>query len=310
LPIELSIVIPAYNESGRLKSGYDRLAPALEALGPETVEVIVVDDGSRDGTGRRAAEILGGLPHSLVVRRETNQGKGAAVRLGFTVAAGPKIVVCDADMAIDPVHLPAVIAALDTSPLAFGSRSLDGAIHYDSWLRTRAGVLFNNLVRRVTSTNLRDTQCGFKGFRAGPARLLGALGLVDGFAYDVELLYLADLLDLGVTPVRVSWRDVAGSSVYPLRDSRRMIHDIRSLRRRAYECPVVRASADVDAEAVRASARAARQGGLVIARGEHDALVVLPRDAALAGVQIAGAVAGALSVAGVAELRGRRLEAV
>ena len=93
LPVDLTIVIPAHNESQRIESGFQRLAPVLATLGEDRVEVVVVDDGSIDDTGHQAALIYGALPHSLVIRQEENLGKGAAVRLGFSVATGTKVVV-------------------------------------------------------------------------------------------------------------------------------------------------------------------------------------------------------------------------
>lgn len=145
-----------------------------------------------------------------------------------------------------------------------------------------------------------------QGFQLGAGRLLANCGLVRGFAYDVEILYLAARLQLPVTSVPVTWDDVAGSSVRVVHDSRRMLRDIRSLRSTAYECLTVRAARDVDVDQVRAAALASRQGGLVVALG-HDALIALPRDGALAGSTIAGAVHGSLAAVPVSEFADREL---
>ncbi len=134
--------------------------------------------------------------------------------------------------------------------------------------------------------------------------------MVDSFAYDVEVLYLASRLDLQVAPVAVTWDDVAGSSVHVVRDSRRMWRDIRGLRRTQYECPVVRVALDADVASIRDSARAARQSGLVLARGASDALVLFPRHAALAALEVATSVTGSLGVASVDEIAGRSLDAL
>lgn len=310
MPLSLSIVIPAFNEASRLEAGFQRVASIVDALGAADLEVVVVDDGSTDDTGPRAARVYGDLPHASVVRHEHNRGKGAAVRTGFTMARGEHVVVCDADMAIDPRHIPDLIAALATADIAVGSRNLNGTIHYDSRLRTVAGGAFNALVRREVGTDLRDTQCGFKGYRLGVARLLGALSTVDRFAFDVEALMLAHRLDLRVTPVTVTWDDVDGSSINVVRDSVRMIRDILSLRSRPYEVPVITTSADVDAVVVRSSAVASRLGGLCLARGSDDCLIVLPRNGAVGAIDVARAVGGSIGVAGTDRLRGRRLEGV
>ncbi len=273
-------------------------------------EVIVVDDGSSDDTGRLAATIYGDVAQHFVVRQESNRGKGAAVRLGISAAKGNKVIVCDADMAIDPAQIPLMMEALGDSPIAAGSRALHGRIHYESRLRTASGAAFNRLVRRYVSTNLRDTQCGFKGFQLGAARLLGAFGLVDGFAYDVEMLFLAQRLGLDVTSVAVTWNDVAGSSVRVLADSRTMLRDIRSLRSNQYECPTVTLRSDVDVAELRSVARESRQSGLVIAHGEGDSLVALPRDGALAGIEIAKRLGGTFALCAPESFAGRNLRAV
>jgi hypothetical protein len=165
-------------------------------------------------------------------------------------------------------------------------------------------------VRHYTGTKLRDTQCGCKGFQLGPARILGLLGFYDRFVYDAEMLYLAEQLGLTIRPIPVTWDDIAGSTVHVGRDSIQMIRDLRSLKRRKYENPVVEVARDVEVHAVDAAARASRVQGLVIARGAESALVVLPRDGAVAGVGVATALGGSLRTAGLSELRGRTFDAV
>ena len=310
MPLDLSIVIPAHNEAARIQSGFNRVAPIIYSLGANNIEVIVVDDGSTDDTGRLAAEVYRELPHFAVVRLETNQGKGAAVRLGISVAVGKMIAVLDADMAIDPTQLPSLVAALESSSIAAGSRTIDGSIVYNSKIRTWSGTAFNSLVRRRTSTTLRDTQCGFKGFQSGAARLLACLGLVNGFAYDVEILYLAGKLGLSVQPVPVRWDDVAGSSVHILRDSRRMLVNTLSLRTNNYDCPTVSAAVDVDVNEVAAASRTARVHGVVLARGQNNTLIVLPRNSALAGTEISSRIHGQLGLSTLTDLRNRTYEAI
>jgi glycosyltransferase involved in cell wall biosynthesis len=279
-------------------------------MGPDNVEVIVVDDGSRDDTMRVANDVYGHLPHVLFVQQPQNRGKGAAVRLGISVASAPLVIATDADLSIRPVHLPEFVAALRESPLVPGSREQDTAAGYETFLRTFAGRVFNRLVRHYTGTTLRDTQCGCKGFQLGPARILGLLGFYDRFVYDAEMLYLADQLGIAIRPLPVTWDDIAGSTVHVGRDSLQMIRDLRSLKQRRYENPVVELGVDVEVDAVDRAARASRVQGIVIARSARDALVVLPRDGAVAGVGIAAALGGSLRTAGLAELRGRTYDAV
>lgn len=303
------MVIPAHNEAHRIGDGYERLAPVLSSLADLNIEVIIIDDGSTDDTSRVAASIYGRFDHVKIRRSEENRGKGAAVRLGLGVASGAKVVVCDADMAISPTHLPAMIAALDRAPIAIGTRSHKRAIRYRSPLRTVAGSLFNRVARHTIGSNVRDTQCGFKGFRLGAGRLIANFGLVSGFAYDVEVLFLAHRLGLRVEEVPVTWDDVKGSSVHIGRDSWRMLRDIRALRTRPYECLAVRTDVAVDLGTLHDAAVASRQSGLVAALLD-DALIALPRGAALAGATIAGAVQGDLAVVALDQLVGRDLVAV
>lgn len=310
MAINTTIIVPAFNEADRLAAGYERLAPVLARLGVPECEVIVVDDGSSDDTLRRAGEIYGHLPHNFFVQQPENRGKGAAVRLGISLARGAKVIVADADMSIDPEAMIAMVDVLDHADLAPGTRAPRGVIRYESPLRTVAGGVFNRVVRHYTGSTLRDTQCGLKGFNTGVARLLGSLGFIDRFAYDAEMLYLAAQLGLRVEAVPVTWHEVAGSKVRLGRDSRSMVHDIRGLKKTRYENPVVVLPPGANAEEVANFGREARVQGLVIARGLDNDLVVLPRDGALGGLGISAALGGQLRTATLDELRNRRYDAV
>ncbi len=307
---QLSIVIPAFNESERLASGRTRLQPVLEKIGVNFVEVIVVDDGSTDGTLRAAHSVYGDLPHAVFVQQPTNMGKGAALRLGMAIATGDYVITADADQAIDPKHFPAIMKALLKSELAPGSRAEGRNIVYKSTLRTVAGVVFNRIVRHYTKSNLRDTQCGCKGFQLAPGRLLALFGRVDRFAFDAEILYLAELLDFSIKPVAVTWTDVPGSSVRVGRDSLEMLLDIRRLRKTSYVNPAVEFSLDIEVEKVRTSLRQLRVAGVVLARGNSDVLVVLPRDGAVSGHALAAELGGTLRTTNLGEMRGRSLLAI
>ena len=310
MSIDLSLIVPAYNEAERLLVGYQRLTPTLDELGHDNVEVIVVDDGSSDNTMVRAHEVYGHLEHARFVQQPRNLGKGAALRLGIALAKGTNIITADADMAIDPRHFPEFVASLYDSEFVPGSRAVSGRIHYDHHLRTWAGAAFNRLVRHYARTSVRDTQCGCKGFQLGAARVLALLSMIDGFAFDVELLYLADRLGLSITPLPVTWQDVRGSSVRPLHDAWSMLRDIRSLSSTPYENPVVELSTSVTPSDVAPLAASARLQGLVLARGETNALLVLGRDGALGGLGIATGLHGSLRTAPLDELKGRDFQAV
>ncbi len=310
MSVRLSLVIPAYNEADRLAVGFERLAPTLNEMDPSTVEVIVVDDGSSDDTMHRAREVYGHLEHARFVQQPTNRGKGAALRLGIALAQGTCVITADADMAIDPQLLPDFVTALRDNALVPGSRAVAGHIDYDSHLRTWAGNAFHRVVHHYTKMTLRDTQCGCKGFQLGPARLLALLAMVDGFAFDVEILYLADRLGLSVRPLLVTWNDVLGSSVRPGHVAWNMLRDIRALSSTRYENPVVELATSITVDEVRPLARDARLQGLVLARSADNLLLVVGRDAALGGLAVAGALKGSLRTAELSELCERSYEAV
>jgi len=247
----LSLVVPTYNESTRLADGLDRLRAAARegALDLGATELVIVDDGSTDDTLAIARGLATQFPVARVVALPRNEGKGAAVRRGLLTARGTKVVFADADMAIDPTLLPSMLDALDRAHVAVGSRAVRGHVDYGTRLRTGAGRAFNLAVRGLGGVRLADTQCGFKGFRLGAARLLAQLLTTPGYAFDVELLWLADRLDLDVEVVPVTWLDVPGSSVRVARDSLEMLRDVLAARRRAHLVAAATIDGDVPAPA-------------------------------------------------------------
>ncbi len=231
--LALTIVVPAFNEASRLDVGMHRLQVAVDegAVDLSTTELVVVDDGSDDGTADRAAEVYAHLPHLRVCSLAANMGKGAAVRAGVSVACGANVIFMDADMAIDPRQVPVVTDALATADVAIASRVLPGAIaEGDTAGRNVMGRVFNRTVNAVTGLGLGDTQCGFKGFRTPVARLLFHGTVVDRFAFDVGILVLARRLGLAVTEVPVRWRNVKGSRIRPVRDAWSMVGDMLRIR--------------------------------------------------------------------------------
>jgi dolichyl-phosphate beta-glucosyltransferase len=308
--IDLTVVIPAFNESARLQDGFDRLAATLSELGESNVEVIVVDDGSSDDTLKRAHEVYGHLEHALFLQQPTNLGKGAALRLGMGLARGTYVITADADMAIDPSQFPLFMTSLRTSAFVPGTRAIKGRIAYGSPVRTAGGSVFHHFVHHYTHTAQRDTQCGCKGFELGAARLLASLAMVDRFAFDVELFYLAEQLELSIMPLLVTWQDVPGSSVRPVHDALIMLRDIRGIRTTHYENVVVELSPNVQVKEIAPVAREARLQGLVLARGSENALLVVGRNGGPGGLGVAKVLEGHLRTTDLAELRGRNYEAV
>jgi hypothetical protein len=226
---ELTIVVPAFNEAHRLGEGMKRFDAAVAegAVDLDRTEVVVIDDGSTDGTAATARTLLTHIPHHRVISLPVNGGKGAAVRTGVTLARGLYTAYMDADMAIDPRAIPMLVHGLGDSDLAIGSRALaDSMVESTYALRSVMGKLFNRLVTTGTGLALQDTQCGFKAFRTPVARLLFHLVRIDRFAFDVEILARASQLGLGITEVPVQWRHVSGSTVHPLHDSVGMLADV------------------------------------------------------------------------------------
>ena len=242
MPLELTIVVPAFNEAHRLAEGVKRFDAAVSdgAVDVGRTEVLVIDDGSTDGTAETARALLTHLPHHRVISLPANRGKGAAVRTGVTHARGHYTAYMDADMAIDPRAIPRLIHGLGTHDLAIGSRALpDSMVESTYVIRSVMGRLFNRLVTTGTGLGLHDTQCGFKAFHTPVARLLFHLVRMDRFAFDVEMLERAHRLGLRITEVPVHWRHVAGSTVHPLHDSVTMLVDVFSSRLGLRDAPVL-----------------------------------------------------------------------
>jgi dolichyl-phosphate beta-glucosyltransferase len=231
--VERSLVVPAFNEAARLREGLSRLSDAVAegAIDLETTEIVFVDDGSADDTASLARQLLAHAPHVRILRLARHAGKGASVRVGVAEAKGARVAFTDADMAILPTQLPALYGALDRADVAIGCRELPGSsVDSSSLLRSLGGRGFNRMVNLVTKADLTDTQCGFKAFRTPAARLLFHYSVIDGFAFDVEVLYGARRLGLGIAEVPVRWLRIEGSRIHPLRDPVRMLSDVAKVR--------------------------------------------------------------------------------
>jgi dolichyl-phosphate beta-glucosyltransferase len=223
----LSIVIPAHNEVGRLGTTLDATLAYLRARGDEA-EVIVVDDGSTDGTGLLVFGRMETDRGLLLVCLPHNQGKGAAVRAGVDSARGRRVLFMDADLATPIEELAKLEAALDRgADVAVASRALAGSDIgvRQHLLRESMGKGFNLLVRAMFGVNIRDTQCGFKLFTAEAARALFEDSVVDRFAFDVEILLRARGRFV-VEEVPVRWRHVERSKVSPFVDAPAMARDL------------------------------------------------------------------------------------
>jgi glycosyltransferase involved in cell wall biosynthesis len=228
----LSIVLPCFDEAERLPG---TLAAYLAHFPPSRaeVELIVVDDGSSDGTSAIADQIAAADPRVRVVRTPHNHGKGYAVRVGVQAAQGELVVFTDADGSYGPEQLERVVAALGHAPVAIGARLGSQAGTGSPLLRRLASPVFNRVMRLLLGLPFHDTQCGLKGFRRDAAEALFQRARVDGFAFDAEALLVARRLAFEVVEVPVTAQDRQGSKVRVGGDALRMLADVWKVRRAA-----------------------------------------------------------------------------
>lgn len=233
-----TVVIPAFNEAGRLG---ETLRVTLEYLGrvsPES-EVIVVNDGSTDATSEIVREgfSTAGPISTRLIEHHPNRGKGAAVRAGLLAATRPIGLFSDADLSTPIDDAPKLIGPIAAGEvdIAFGSRALDRRLigHHQPWRREQGGRVFNLVVRVATGLPFWDTQCGFKAFRLDVCRPVLGQAKTEGFGFDVELLYLAWRAKLRLREIPVRWNHHEGSKVSFFRDSLRMLGEVIALRSRA-----------------------------------------------------------------------------
>ena len=233
--VALSVVIPAYREAARLPRTLTACRSYLLGRGL-THEILVIDDGSPDDTASVAARFEG----VTVLRYAQNRGKGYAVRYGMLRAQGERVLFMDADLATPMEELATLEAALDAHPdagVAFGSRPLrESTLEVRQPLfRELSGRLFNKAVRVFATSGYADTQCGFKLFTAEASREIFTRCQLDGFSFDVELLFLALRLGFHPREVPVRWAHQEGAAAFQtradyLKHGLRMLRDITKIR--------------------------------------------------------------------------------
>jgi len=228
----LSIVIPAYNEELRIASTLAAIRCYAERK-PYPIELIVVDDGSRDST----SEVVARAPMARVLSNSRNRGKGFSVRRGVLEARGELVLFTDADLSAPIEECDKLLDALASSgaDVAVGSRALQRRLIgiHQSWFREWGGRFFNLLVRLATGLRIHDTQCGFKLFRRQSTLRAFELQRVDGFGFDAEILFLVERLGGKLVEVPVRWNHSPATKVHYVRDSIRMTLDLLELRWRA-----------------------------------------------------------------------------
>lgn len=231
-----SVVIPCYNEAGRVG---DTVRSTLDYLSAEcpAAELIVVNDGSTDGTAETVREAFAGATiETRLLENFPNRGKGAAVQSGLLAATKPIGLFFDADLSTPLSEIPKLIQPIANGEVdvAFGSRALDRNLIgvHQPWRREQAGRVFNLIVRLATAMPFWDTQCGFKAFRLDVCRPILEKAHTIGFAFDVEWLFLAYRAGLRLREIPVRWNHAEGSKVRVVHDSLRMLREVIALRGR------------------------------------------------------------------------------
>jgi dolichyl-phosphate beta-glucosyltransferase len=231
-----SVVIPCFNEAARIRQTLLLTLDRLAATAPES-ELIVVNDGSTDATGTSARQVLNQAKVATrLLENFPNRGKGAAVRKGLVAAQRPIGLFFDADLSTPLEEIPKVIEPIASGDVdvAFGSRALDRSLIgvRQPWRREYGGRVFNLLVRIATGLPFWDTQCGFKAFRLEVCRPILGAARVNGFAFDVELLYLAQRAGLRIREIPVRWNHAEGSKIRLFHDGLQMLREVIALRKR------------------------------------------------------------------------------
>lgn len=227
--VRLSVIVPAFREEAIGETVRAIRAATADVAVDGGVEIVVVDDGSHDGTAERA-EVAGA---DLVVRQPVNRGKGAAVRAGMLAAAGRTLVFTDADLAYAPDQIHGLLHRIEDGwDVVVGSRR-----HTETTTLVRArrvrelgGRLINVLTRAVLLGDYRDTQCGLKAFRSDVATLIFSHSHIDGFAFDVEVFLLVERYGLSLSEVPVRLSNSARSTVHVVRDAARLLRDLFRIR--------------------------------------------------------------------------------
>jgi glycosyltransferase involved in cell wall biosynthesis len=228
---EVSIIIPAYNEESRLPATLERIAEYLQTSEREA-EVLVVDDGSKDGTAAVAEYFQIKIPSLRVVSNGVNRGKGHSVRHGMQEARGRIALFTDADLSAPIEEAGKLVDALENFDVAIGSRAMDRSLIsvHESPFREFAGILFNKIVRIILWLPFVDTQCGFKAFRCEPCKIIFEQQTIERFGFDPELLYLARHHGLRVVEIPVRWGHSPATKVSMVRDSMQMFIDVFTIR--------------------------------------------------------------------------------
>lgn len=233
--ITLSVVIPAYNEEKNIPEALRRISAYLD-LKKTVWEALVVNDGSKDRTQDVLLKYIQEHPGQSVhiLRFDPNHGKGFAARQGMLAAKGRYVLLTDADMSSPIKESDKLITAIDRgADMAIGSRAVraPGCDVRQSFKRRLSGRIFNLFVQKIVLPGIHDSQCGFKCFTNGAAKKLFSAQKLDGFAFDVETLYLARSFGYKISEVPVMWSEGAASKINLFRDPFLMVGDLLRIKK-------------------------------------------------------------------------------
>ena len=228
-----SVIIPAWNEERRMAASLQRVVAFVQQQA-DPIEVIVVDDGSEDATAAIVEEFAAKYPFIRLIRNP-HGGKGAAVKSGVAQGRGRYLVISDTDLAVPIEELPKFLPpVLDGYDLAIASREAPGARRINEpYYRHLMGRVYNLLVRLIAVPGIQDTQCGFKAFRHDVARAIFPYQTIDGWGFDVEILFIARRFGYQIVEVPVTWYYGEKSKINPLKDALRMTRELWRVRRNA-----------------------------------------------------------------------------
>ena len=229
---DLSIIIPAYNEEFRLQKSLLRIRDYLARCSFSS-EVIVVNDGSTDGTVRITESVREHFPSLRLISNDVNRGKGYSVRRGMLEARGSFALFTDADLSAPIEEAEKLLAACENGyDGAIGSRAIDRKMieAHESPFRELAGIVFNGFVRVIAGVTFADTQCGFKLFRMERARPIFEQQRTQGFGFDPEILFLASRHGLRIAEIPVRWAHDPATKVHMVSDSARMLGELLTIR--------------------------------------------------------------------------------
>lgn len=233
--MELTVIIPAFNEESRISRTLERV---LSYLNDQRIqfELLVVDDGSTDRTVEIAQGVIAPQSCCRIVSLAQNSGKGAAVRRGIFESMGDLILFSDADLSTPIEEYSKLRTAIDSGfDISIGSRALPDSqiLLHQPWYRERIGKTFNLLVRMILGLSIPDTQCGFKCFKRQAAKMLAGLQRVEGWAFDAELLFLAQKQGFKIAEIPVTWINDRGTKLGIFSSSAQMLWEILKVRFRS-----------------------------------------------------------------------------